>query len=105
MSTPASTDPSGELHTAEEIAAFLKVEKLSEFPFKESYGGECPGVYWHRLLRDGWNNVRDEIGAGDDHIRVFEKVLPTSSQSSSGRAGQFRPARERSRNLQRVIFI
>jgi hypothetical protein len=53
-----------------------KMEKLTEFPFKEPYGGECPGVYYHRLQRDGWKMVRDEKGAGDDHIRVFEKVLP-----------------------------
>jgi hypothetical protein len=53
-----------------------KMEKLKEFPFKESYGGECPGVYYHRLQRDGWKVVRDETGKGDDYIRVFEKELP-----------------------------
>lgn len=53
-----------------------KIEKTKEFPFKEQYGGECPGVYYHRLLREGWRVARDETGNGSDHIRVFEKVLP-----------------------------
>lgn len=59
-----------------ELQKPAKMQKLKEFPFKESYGGECPGVYYHRLQRDGWKMVRDEMGTGDDHIRVFEKPLP-----------------------------
>ncbi|MCL4693816.1 MAG: hypothetical protein KJ060_15050 [Candidatus Hydrogenedentes bacterium] len=31
-----------------------------EYPFSAYYGGECPGVYYHRLIRDGWKLVACE---------------------------------------------
>jgi len=41
-----------------------------------TFGGECPGVYYHRLIRDGWSylarNKREEWKT----IDVFEKPLP-----------------------------
>jgi hypothetical protein len=39
-----------------------------------SFGGECPGVYYHRLLRDGWT-LREHIGGGRQACTVFEKHL------------------------------
>jgi hypothetical protein len=37
------------------------------------FGGECPGVYYPRLIRDGWTLV-DEIRNGrSDNCTVFEK--------------------------------
>lgn len=42
----------------------------------ENYGGECPGVYYHRLQRDGWTlKSHEEIGKWND-IVLFEKPLP-----------------------------
>ncbi len=41
-------------------------------PFTVSYGGECPGVYFHRLQRDGWT-MRSELADGDGD--VFEIPL------------------------------
>lgn len=46
------------------------------YPFEESYGGECPGVYYPRLQRDGWKLVRFEPPSANDQIAVFEKPLP-----------------------------
>ncbi len=41
----------------------------------EYYGGECPGVYYPRLLRDGWSwGGRSREGMHED-IAVFEKAL------------------------------
>jgi hypothetical protein len=37
------------------------------------YGGECPGVYYPRLLRDGWT-MQESACARD--LDVFEKPLP-----------------------------
>jgi len=37
------------------------------FPFSMYFGGECPGVYYHRLIRDGWILV-----ACDTHRHWFE---------------------------------
>ena len=37
------------------------------YPFEAHFGGECPGVYYHRLIRDGW-----EMIACDDHRRVVD---------------------------------
>ncbi|PRQ10215.1 hypothetical protein [Enhygromyxa salina] len=39
------------------------------------FGGECPGVYYVRLLRDGWTLV-EETGVKHDRCTVFEKPLP-----------------------------
>lgn len=46
------------------------------YPFEESYGGECPGVYYHRLQRDGWKLARIDPPAANDQVAVFEKPLP-----------------------------
>lgn len=46
------------------------------FPFEENYGGECPGVYFIRLQRDGWKLVRRESVGADARVAVFEKMLP-----------------------------
>ena len=45
------------------------------YPFEEGYGGECPGVYYHRLQRDGWKLMRFESPSADDQVAVFEKPL------------------------------
>lgn len=42
----------------------------------ESYGGECPGVYYVRLQRDGWNLTARPV-KGKRHLHLtFEKSLP-----------------------------
>jgi len=39
------------------------------------YGGECPGVYYPRLLRDGWT-LADRITNGrTESVTVFEKAI------------------------------
>lgn len=43
-------------------------------PGPEQYGGECPGVYFHRLQRDGWKLVSAEHGARGQ-IVIFEKPI------------------------------
>ena len=41
-----------------------------------NYGGECPGVYFHRLIRDGWTyHGRVSLGGGKDQD-VFDKPAP-----------------------------
>lgn len=32
----------------------LDLDVSQDFPFETYFGGECPGVYCHRLVRDGW---------------------------------------------------
>lgn len=38
------------------------------------YGGECLGVYYHRLLRDGWSLVEVNVGERKDKD-IFEKNI------------------------------
>lgn len=45
-------------------------------PFHESYGGECRGVYYIRLQRDGWTLVGTHRTSPDHDVTVFEKALP-----------------------------
>lgn len=51
--------------------------KLTEvpFPFHESYGGECPGVYYVRLQRQGWRFVHYEKKANPGAYTLFEKSI------------------------------
>ena len=41
-----------------------------DFPFETYYGGECPGVYCHRLVRDGWTAKHQA-----ENSVVYEKQL------------------------------
>ena len=45
-----------------------------EFPFHTNYGGECQGVYFIRLQRDGWKLTGHESRNGDG-LSYFEKAL------------------------------
>lgn len=51
------------------------LKESSRPPFHEGYGGECPGVYYIRLQRDGWCLTGHRHEAGDSHT-IFEKTLP-----------------------------
>lgn len=41
-----------------------------------TFGGECPGVYYHRLQRDGWTYVRHDKREDWKSVDVFERSLP-----------------------------
>ncbi len=60
----------------EEILAPSGLREQRDFPFHESYGGECPGVYYIRLQRDGWTLRRPAARNRSDRCSVFEKELP-----------------------------
>ncbi|HKA14699.1 MAG TPA: hypothetical protein VKH41_06755 [Myxococcota bacterium] len=51
-----------------------RLTRVSDYPWSESYGGECPGVYYIRLQRDGWamKSTGPERG---DQVTLFEKRL------------------------------
>ena len=61
-------------HEAKQVPGELEEQK--EFPFHENYGGECPGVYYIRLQRDGWKLIRHAKAGSDDGYSVFQKPLP-----------------------------
>jgi hypothetical protein len=48
----------------------LKLDISQDFPFDTYYGGECPGVYFPRLLRDGWTAKHQA-----ENSIVYEKPL------------------------------
>ncbi len=51
------------------------LRRVDAFPWHESYGGECPGVYFIRLQRDGWT-LRDTVKQGKHGtITTFEKCV------------------------------
>ena len=52
-----------------------EVSRDRRYEPSENYGGECPGVYYNRLVRDGWRLV-EETSDGDDDTFVFDKPLP-----------------------------
>jgi hypothetical protein len=39
------------------------------------FGGECPGVYTHRLQREGWNLIGRRSGKQKPHGTIFERVI------------------------------
>lgn len=63
---------------ATETVGSLRKKLVQEpgYPFDENYGGECPGVYYHRLQRDGWKLLRRESPSSNESVTVFEKPLP-----------------------------
>jgi len=49
------------------------LKRSLEHPWHETYGGECPGVYYVRLQRDGWAmKHRGPDGSGGE-VTIFEK--------------------------------
>ena len=48
----------------------LDLDISQEFPFDVNFGGECPGVYCHRLVRDGWTEKHQA-----ENSIVYEKPL------------------------------
>jgi hypothetical protein len=53
-----------------------KLTEESDYPVEESYGGECPGIYYIRLQRDGWKLLQPDSLTPHERVTVFEKELP-----------------------------
>lgn len=53
-----------------------EVKRDRKFVPERCFGGECPGVYYVRLLRDGWNLVELRQVRKWNDIATFEKPLP-----------------------------
>ncbi|MBG9390095.1 hypothetical protein [Caenimonas aquaedulcis] len=52
-----------------------RLERDTAYPWHEHYGGECPGVYYIRLQRDGWK-LRHTLAQGTvGTTSVFEKRI------------------------------
>lgn len=49
--------------------------QMSEFRPDLDYGAECTGVYYHRLLRDGWKLVERSVRDSRNGATIFEKRL------------------------------
>ena len=45
------------------------------YPWTEAYGGECPGVYFIRLQRDGWTMGPRDVDKSGASTTVFEKQI------------------------------
>jgi hypothetical protein len=50
-----------------------EVSRARAYRPEKNYGGECPGVYYPRLARDGWNLVRYEEKGRWAERHYFEK--------------------------------
>jgi hypothetical protein len=51
------------------------VRRDTAFTRTRGFGGECPGVYYPQLLRDGWRLLEGEHEERRDQCDVFEKEL------------------------------
>lgn len=52
-----------------------RFQRESEYPWHEHYGGECLGVYYLRLQRDGWQKKEPISDSKFGVITVFEKSI------------------------------
>lgn len=59
----------------EELKSAKGFQRVEEHPSSENYGGECPGVYYLRLQRDGWKLKSVEERKGRSEVVLFEKPL------------------------------
>jgi len=77
MSAPAPIDPSDELHTAEEIAAFLKVDPKTVFNWAKS--GIIPEAFRvGKTVRYSMDAVKTSLGLGGQGRRVELVVMALS---------------------------
>ncbi|TDU32151.1 hypothetical protein DFR24_1540 [Panacagrimonas perspica] len=51
------------------------LKQRRDYPWKDSYGGECPGVYYLRLQRDGWELTGRESNGKRSRITTFRKRI------------------------------
>lgn len=51
------------------------LKRAREYPWHESYGGECPGVYYIRLQRDGWRLQERSPRGRHNSAMIFEKPI------------------------------
>ncbi len=49
------------------------LSRVDQYPWHERYGGECPGVYFIRLQRDGWEKQSTSPDGTRGKIFLFEK--------------------------------
>lgn len=62
-------------HEANAVTRPPGLKSNEVFPGLTHYGGECPGVYYPRLMRDGWALNEALSARGGDDITVFEKPV------------------------------
>ncbi len=51
-----------------------RLEASTDYPWSEGYGGECPGVYYIRLQRDGWA-MQHSARVDGGRVTRFDKRL------------------------------
>jgi hypothetical protein len=49
--------------------------RVAGYPWHEAYGGECPGVYFIRLQRDGWIMKYTAPDGQGGQVTLFEKRI------------------------------
>jgi hypothetical protein len=57
----------------DELRTTSSVRRDATFQPSESFGGECPGVYFPRLLRDGWTFIERGTAGKWKVFEIFEK--------------------------------
>lgn len=53
----------------------LNLQRVAEYPDYQFFNGECFGVYFLRLIRDGWELKKQEEVDPQHRVFVFEKSL------------------------------
>lgn len=52
-----------------------EVERDLQSQPQEYFGGECPGLYYPRLLRDGWSLIEQIVAGRSQRLDIFEKPI------------------------------
>jgi hypothetical protein len=52
-----------------------ELRRVPDYPADGSYGGECPGVYYLRLQRDGWTLAKRTSFGAHHSVDIFEKSV------------------------------
>lgn len=62
-------------HGHDQLTTTKEVNRDNRFRPAGNFGGESPGVYYPKLMRDGWELVSTEEPSRTGHLAVFEKPL------------------------------
>ncbi|MBN2530945.1 MAG: hypothetical protein JXR76_31450 [Deltaproteobacteria bacterium] len=84
-----------------------RVHRSQGYHPEQHFGGECPHVYYNRLMRDGWTLLKLREGTDGDLVTWFEKTLSNEwrLRKICHEDASFKVSRERYRDEHELLHM